>query len=141
MMSALQQDKPAVTGEIDHRKTLQTLAVAGARQGGISPYVFTGLTRLAEAACVICAGAAMQILYVIPAVGFSYLYPLAMVAVASVTIMIFQALGLYRLGAILRPVWYGARVAGGVCVAFLLAIAAIFLLKQGEAFSRLWFIS
>lgn len=140
-MSAQRQNLPARRDPEDHRKTLQSLAVAGAQQNGMSPAVFTGLARLAEAVCVILAGAGLQIAYVIPAVGFSYLYPAAILLVTGLTIMIFQALGLYRLGAFLRPVWHGARVAGGVCIAFLLAIAAIFLLKQGEAFSRVWFIS
>jgi Undecaprenyl-phosphate glucose phosphotransferase len=117
------------------------LAAASAPESGVSPVIFIGLVRLAEAFALCCLGMALHALYVVPAVGFSWAYPVATAAMTAASILMFQSLRLYRIGAFLSPVWHGWRLAGALSLAFLLALALIFLLKQGDTFSRVWFIS
>lgn len=136
-----QAEKPKRDEAATIRTTLGTLAAAGAAHSGISPLVFAGLVRMGEALALSSAGVVLHALYVVPLTGFSLAYFFAIALMTFAMILVFQALRLYTIGAFLNPVWQGLRLSGALSLTFLLSLAVLFLLKQGETFSRVWFLA
>ncbi len=68
-------------------------------------------------------------------------YPLAVIFTGAVTLIAFQLLGLYRVNGLTNILAQMPRVIFGWTVAFTLLIAALFFLKAGPEFSRVWLAS
>ncbi|TCT11471.1 Undecaprenyl-phosphate glucose phosphotransferase [Tepidamorphus gemmatus] len=104
----------------------------------ISTIVVAGAARLAEFLLIIVSGFAVQLGYVYPHEGMPVIYPVAIVTGAVLAILAFQSADSYSPHG-LRS--YGRQI-GKLAVAWLgvFAILALgaFLLKLGDAFSRVW---
>ncbi|GGK19036.1 undecaprenyl-phosphate glucose phosphotransferase [Salinarimonas ramus] len=105
----------------------------------LSPVVLVGVVRALEAFIVVASGLVAHSVYLGGVVSFHYWIALASIGVLA--LVTFQALGVYSIGAFRAFFRVGTKLALGWTVVFLLALAAVFLLKVGEAFSRVWLVS
>ncbi len=102
----------------------------------LSPLVLTGLVRLSELLLIIFSGALVHLFYLSALADSIWMYYATIFAIALATVAFYQTLGLYQTRALRAPASQGLRLSGGLSLIFLLAIAVLFLLKQGDAFSR-----
>ena len=113
-------------------------------QAGVSPSVITGLARLGEFLTVTAIGAALTLGYIPPSITLSPAYLVAIPGAALMTVIAFDGLGLYRIGAFRAVFASGLRMAGAYALVFLLMMAAVFFLKLEGVFSRVvfggWFV-
>jgi Undecaprenyl-phosphate glucose phosphotransferase len=105
----------------------------------ISPAVFVGLVRVAESASIAATGYLIAALYVAePDLSSSWQY----FAVPGLTALVagsgFQMLGLYSVPALTAMGKHLPRLLLGWVAALALLIAAMFFLKTGPDFSRVW---
>ncbi len=122
---------------------LGALAEEIARQpvtSAISPVVFAGLVRTLELVLLVCAGALMQALVVVPRDGFDAIYVPLMVFGSIVAVIGFQSAGCYTPGALRHVVRNGGRLIVVWTAAFGVVALTIFMLKLGVLFSRAWLI-
>ena len=123
---------------------LRALAEVMANQSAepaYSPVVIAGVVRFLDFFSVCAAGAGVFWFYLhpFPQEGmFGYLVMLP--AVAAVSVIVFQALGINRIGAFRAPLYQGFRLAGGFALVFLGALAIVFFLKLDGVFSRVWML-
>ncbi|MEO0791732.1 MAG: undecaprenyl-phosphate glucose phosphotransferase [Pseudomonadota bacterium] len=105
----------------------------------ISRAVIRGVARVTEGLMLITLGLAIAVSYVAePALLATYQYHLALIATALATVVIYDALGLYSvtsLASITRPI---GRLVLGWTVATAMLTVAVFFLKIGPEFSRVW---
>ena len=92
-------------------------------------------------AIVAIIGLAIFAVYVFPVVRYSQPYAIAIPVISVSTVAIFQALHLYHVGAMRSFAPQSLRLLAGWSALFLAAIAAFFMLKVGEEFSRVWLVS
>ena len=116
---------------------LRRLAAEPARPA-YSRVVIAGVVRAIEAALVVLAGLAVYFAYVVPNVGQQPPYFPIIVAVAALSLAVFQSIHTYSLPAFRRPARICVRIAGGWTLAFLAVFAAMFFLKLDAAVSRVW---
>jgi FlaA1/EpsC-like NDP-sugar epimerase len=113
-------------------------------QPGVSPVVITGLARLAEFLIVALTGAVLVKVYIPPDIVLGLAYWVAVPAVALVTVLAFESLGLYRISAFRLLLTHGFRMAGAYALVFLLLMAVVFFMKLEGVFSRVvfggWFV-
>ncbi|WP_349371093.1 undecaprenyl-phosphate glucose phosphotransferase [Salinarimonas sp.] len=105
----------------------------------LSPVVLVGMVRGIDALIVVATGLAAHAGYLGGIVSFEYW--VAIGALGALAILAFQALGAYSIGAFRAFFGYGVKIALGWALVFLIALAAIFLLKVGEEYSRVWLVS
>ena len=103
-----------------------------------SPLVLAGLVRLIEFALLCATGVAVHLCYVVPQVGYSFAYGIAIPSMAALAIFAFQALRINNVQAFRAPIYQGFRIAGGWSLVVLAALAVIFFLKLDATFSRVW---
>ncbi len=103
-----------------------------------SPLVLAGLVRVIEFAILCATGLLVHLLYVVPQVGYSFAYDVAVPSMAALAICTFQALRINNVAAFRAPIYQGFRIAGGWSVVILAALAVIFFLKLEVTFSRVW---
>ncbi|MGI3900227.1 MAG: undecaprenyl-phosphate glucose phosphotransferase [Janthinobacterium lividum] len=103
-----------------------------------SPLVLAGLVRLIEFALLCATGVAVHLTYVVPQVGYSFAYGIAIPSMAALAIFAFQALRINNVTAFRSPIYQGFRIAGGWSLVVLAALAVIFFLKLDATFSRVW---
>ena len=103
-----------------------------------SPLVLAGLVRLIEFALLCATGVAVHLAYVVPQVGYSFAYGVAIPSMSALAIFVFQALRINNVSAFRAPVYQGFRIAGGWSLVILAALAVIFFLKLDTTFSRVW---
>jgi Undecaprenyl-phosphate glucose phosphotransferase len=106
-----------------------------------SPIVLAGTVRLIEFALVMLIGAAIYAAYVLPIDGFSWHYPLAIVAIAAIATLAFQAADIYQVQAFRGYEKQYFRLASAWSVVFLIVIGISFFAKAGDQFSRVWLAS
>lgn len=106
----------------------------------VSPVILTGLTRLAEFGMVVAIGIATTLVYPGPHTLNGY-YLGAILGAAGLTTLVFQILELYQLSVIRRPLPQFMRLIGALLLVFALTMSAIFMLKLGDNYSRLWLTS
>ncbi len=105
-----------------------------------SPLVLAGLVRLIEFALLCGTGVMVHLVYVVPQVGYSFAYGVAIPSMAALAIFAFQALRINNVTAFRAPVYQGFRIAGGWSLVVLAALAVIFFLKLDATFSRVWML-
>jgi Undecaprenyl-phosphate glucose phosphotransferase len=138
--SAVIATADAIAGS-NHAATLSPAAIKVAAQPiptAYSPIVLAGTVRLVELALIMLVGAAVYIGYVVPIDGFEWLYVGAIVAVAVLAMLAFQAADIYQVQAFRGYEKQYFRLASAWSVVFLIAIGATFFAKIGDQFSRIW---
>ncbi|WP_029029703.1 undecaprenyl-phosphate glucose phosphotransferase [Salinarimonas rosea] len=104
-----------------------------------SPVVLVGSVRALEAVLVVGSGLVAHAAYLGGVVSFEYW--VALLSIGALAILAFQALGVYSIGAFRAFFRFGFKIAVGWSLVFLVALAAVFLLKAGATFSRVWLVS
>ncbi|MFV0280372.1 MAG: undecaprenyl-phosphate glucose phosphotransferase [Rhodoblastus sp.] len=129
----------ATRQEALRRVTLaESLAGLGPRPA-YSAVVLAGMFRLVEFCLIVALGFGAHIVYL----GFAWSsdVTVAVVSIAALALVAFQALGVNTVPALRDPRRAIARIAAGWIFAFLLAFAAIFFLKHDLSYSRIWLLS
>jgi Undecaprenyl-phosphate glucose phosphotransferase len=103
-----------------------------------SPIVLAGTVRLIEFGLVMLVGLAAYVAYVVPLDGFSWHYPLAILAIAALATLAFQAADIYQVQAFRGYEKQYFRLASAWSVVFLMVIGVSFFAKAGDQFSRVW---
>ncbi len=112
------------------------------RAPSISPVVVLGLTRLADVLLIALAGAGLFGLYVeTPSLSSGIPYFTIAGAVGIGAAAIFQAVGLYTIPGLRAPIGQLSRLALGWTSIFAMVVAAVFFLKVGPDFSRVWLLA
>jgi Undecaprenyl-phosphate glucose phosphotransferase len=128
----------------DERKWMLALAEVQTSQSAepaYSPVVLAGFVRLLDFTIVLASGFFMDWLYLAEETGHTIAYLVAIPSVAACAVIIFQALGINNVGAFRHPINQGLRLAGGLALVFLGALAIVFFAKLEGAFSRVWLLS
>ncbi len=118
----------------------ETIATIPFRKS-LSPVLFEGLTRLFDLVAVAAIGFGIYAVYVYPVVDTFQPYAVAIPLMALATVAIFQALHLYHVGAMRAFAPQSLRLVAGWTALFLGVLAIFFMLKLGEAVSRVWLVS
>jgi Undecaprenyl-phosphate glucose phosphotransferase len=106
----------------------------------VSMVVIRGVVRAIDFATVAALGLVIALLYVEePIVVGRAAFLMAVGSTAMATIAAFELLRLYNLPALTLVIRQMPRILLGWTVAFAMLIAAIFFLKKGHDFSRVWF--
>ena len=100
--------------------------------------MLAGTVRLIEFALVVLVGAAVYAGYVIPIEGFEWHYVAAILGIAVLAMLAFQAADIYQVQAFRGHEKQYFRLASAWSVVFLIAIGASFFAKAGDQFSRVW---
>ena len=105
----------------------------------VSPVVLVGVVRFLEAVIVVGSGVLVHALYLARPLDANYWG--ALLGLGALALLTFQALGAYSIGAFRAFFHYGVKIVVGWGLVFLMALAAVFLLKAGDEFSRVWLVS
>jgi Undecaprenyl-phosphate glucose phosphotransferase len=122
-------------------RTLSEAALAIAANppaSAFSPIVLAGFVRLIEFALIILVGFGIYAAYVIPSNGFSWQYVAAILAIATMAMLAFQAADINQVQAFRGYEKQYFRLASAWSVVFLVAIGLSFFAKTGDQFSRVW---
>jgi Undecaprenyl-phosphate glucose phosphotransferase len=103
-----------------------------------SPIVLAGAVRLVEFALIIAVGLVVYLDYVARYHGFAWYYAGAVVGIALLSMIAFQAADIYQVQAFRGHEKQYMRLASAWSVVFLIAISASFFAKAGDQFSRVW---
>jgi Undecaprenyl-phosphate glucose phosphotransferase len=126
---------------IEPARSLPSLAAFNrlGRQEAVSPKIFVGALRASELVMILASGLLAAAMHVgASSVLGSLFYPVAIAGTALATIILFDMLGLYRRQAIVMLLRSIPRLLTGWTTAVGLLTAALFFLKAGPEFSRLW---
>jgi Undecaprenyl-phosphate glucose phosphotransferase len=112
------------------------------RQSGLrlSPVILIGIVRFGEAALLAGIGLAVHWLYLSRTVPLGAAYVAALLGITMCASLSFQAVGAYSSGALTSFVRTGTKIACAWTFVFLGALACVFFLKLGDAFSRVWLV-
>jgi Undecaprenyl-phosphate glucose phosphotransferase len=138
---AMARTSHAPHGGEAEKRTLSSAALKVAAQRfkpAYSPIVLAGLVRLIEAALIMVIGLAVQMSYVEPTEGFSRYYLAAIVGIALLSMLAFQAADIYQVQAFRGHEKQYMRLASAWSAVFLIVIAVSFFAKASDQFSRLW---
>ncbi len=105
-----------------------------------SPLVIVGLVRAMEFSLLCLSGLLVHLFYVVPQVGYSLVYDIAIPTMSALAICTFQALRINNIAAFRAPIYQGFRIAGGWSLVILAALGTIFFLKLDVTFSRVWMV-
>ena len=123
-------------------QALSALAAAASpdieRVERISPVILGGMTRAFELAMLTSIGVAIAALYVTADATELARYAAASLATAVVSGGFFEIMGLYAMPAMQRRARQLPRVIAGWSMSVALLVAAVFFLKLGHEFSRVW---
>ena len=103
-----------------------------------SPIVLAGTVRLVEFLLAVLVGSAIYLAYVVPVEGFEWHYAAAILMMAAMGTLAFQAADVYQVQAFRGHEKQYMRLAGAWSIVFLIAISVSFFTKAGDAFSRVW---
>jgi len=103
-----------------------------------SPIVLAGMVRLIEVALVVMVGLVVYFAYVVPANEFAWYYVAAIIGIALLAMLAFQAADIYQIEAFRGHEKQYMRLASAWSVVFLIAIGVSFFAKAGDQFSRAW---
>jgi len=133
---------PALDKTLPHLKVPVRGGGAPEADSAISRAVVTGLVRAVDFSVTVALGMAIFFAYVLrvePDMAPAYL--MASVATASIAILTFQAFKLYTIPSLRTYAVQLSRLAGAWSLVFGILMAAAFLAKQSEEFSRVWLAS
>jgi len=103
-----------------------------------SPIVLAGMVRMIEFVLTVLVGLAVYVGYVVPLDGFEWHYVAAILGIAVLAMLAFQAADIYQVQAFRGYEKQYFRLASAWSVVFLIAIGATFFAKVGDHYSRLW---
>jgi Undecaprenyl-phosphate glucose phosphotransferase len=103
-----------------------------------SPAIVTGVARAVEFALVMLAGLVVYQIYLAESLLIDGAYWLATAGTAALTVLVFQAIGVYSVQAFRSFFIYALRLVAGWSLVFLVLLAAVFFAKVGQEFSRVW---
>src|SRR5207302_5280845 len=103
-----------------------------------SPIVLAGVVRMIELALTALVGLAVYLAYVVPIDGFEWHYVSAILGVAVLAMLAFQAADIYQVQAFRGYEKQYFRLASAWSVVFLIVISFTFFSKIGDHYSRLW---
>ncbi|MEO0672291.1 MAG: sugar transferase, partial [Pseudomonadota bacterium] len=131
------QPADAARANVGTAPALTELAFAGPTL--VSPSIVRGSARIGEFVLLSLFGFAIAFLYVpAPDLWASSQYLIALIATALLTVVFFEALGAYTVNALSSIVQPMSRLLLGWTMATGLLVAAVFFLKIGAEFSRVW---
>lgn len=104
-----------------------------------SPVVLVGMVRAIEALLLLATGLVAHRLYLAEPPTTDYW--LALVGLSIAAAIVLQGLGTYSIHAFRAYFRFMTKVVGGWSLVVLCALAAVFLLKAGDHFSRVWLVS
>ncbi|MGL4324535.1 MAG: undecaprenyl-phosphate glucose phosphotransferase [Beijerinckiaceae bacterium] len=107
-------------------------------QPSYSATVLTGLVRACDFFLTGLLGIAIYFAYPYHQVGFDAGYIFAAFGVATLFVVIFEAMHGYHVGSLRSLRSQGLRIIVSWTLVFLLAMAALFFMKAGNAYSRMW---
>jgi Undecaprenyl-phosphate glucose phosphotransferase len=135
--AAASANRPAV--ERRRRLSPAALEVVGQKvSAAYSPIVIAGLVRLADFVMLSLVGVALYLAYVARQDGFGWDYPTAIVAMAAVAVICFQAVDIYEVQMFRGQLRQMTRMISAWSFVFLLFIGISFFAKIGGSVSRLW---
>lgn len=139
---ALRDIKTAAPADDDSRagSRLAEISSEARPTPAYSPIVLAGLVRILEFLLIAASGFAVHRLHVASVNGYGAEYFIVIPGMALLSILAWQALGLYTPAAFRSPIGQGPKLAGGWTLVFLAALAAIFFLKLDNALSRVWLL-
>jgi Undecaprenyl-phosphate glucose phosphotransferase len=117
------------------------LAAAQPAMPAYSPIVIAGVVRMIEAVLVATVGLATYFAYVYPTYGFELYYPVAICAIAVISVFVFQGADIYHVAAFRSPIGQLVRLVPAWAVVFLIAMGIAFFAKLEGMFSRVWLAS
>ena len=143
MLNAATADATLRAGapQFERRRRLSPAALAVTNQKvrtAYSPVVLAGAVRMVDFLMLSLIGIAMYVGYVVPLNGFGWEYPSAIVAMAAVSVVSFQASGLYDIQVFRGQVRQTVRMISTWAFVFLLFIGVSFFAKLGGSVSRVW---
>jgi Undecaprenyl-phosphate glucose phosphotransferase len=113
-------------------------AVAEPTMPAWSPIVVAGTVRMIEFALIALVGLAIYLAYVVPIEGFEWRYAGAILGIAVLAILAFQAADIYQVQAFRGYEKQYFRLASAWSVVFLITIGVTFFAKVGDQYSRVW---
>ncbi len=116
-------------------------AATSTRSALISPAVVAGSVRAGEATLLTASGVAVAAVYLDATATELFRYLVAAAAGGVLATAFLSMLGLYNISALANPLRSLVRLVGGWALATAIAAAMVFLLKFGDAFSRVWLVS
>ena len=122
-------------------KPLSPAALKAAAQpaaAAYSPIVLAGTVRMIEFALTALVGLVVYVAYVVPLDGFEWHYVAAILGVAVLAMLTFQAADIYQVQAFRGYEKQYFRLASAWSVVFLITIGMTFFAKLGDQFSRVW---
>ncbi len=111
---------------------------AATQSARISPAVLTGCVRVLEGVMIATLGAGIAALYVDTDVAVLTRYGLASTIAGALASILLSVFGLHAVQAYLNPVRTLPRLIGGWALSAVAVISAVFFLKLGTDFSRVW---
>lgn len=126
---------------LERRKRLSPAALEVANLKVPSAYstiVITGAVRAVDFLLLSIIGIALYLSYVMPLDSFSWEYIEAILLIAAIAVISFQAAEIYDLQAFRGQLRQLTRITSSWAFVFLLFIGASFLAKLGDAVSRVW---
>ena len=130
---------PDATQAVLRRLGEHRIAGQGTR---ISPELFSGLVRLAELAAITATGYLIGAAYVVDTdFQGTWHYLTAPLVTAVVTLVIYQALGLYTISSLSTLPAQVIKLGAGWLASIGALISTMFFLKAGQEFSRVWLMA
>jgi Undecaprenyl-phosphate glucose phosphotransferase len=127
--------------QVERRRRLSPAALAIVNQkvrGAYSPVVIAGVVRILDFALICIVGIALYFGYVTAVDGFKWGYIGAIVGIALVAVVSFQAAEIYDIQMFRGQLRQVARMGSSWAFVFLLFIGASFFAKVGGSVSRVW---
>jgi Undecaprenyl-phosphate glucose phosphotransferase len=103
-----------------------------------SPIVLAGFVRMIEFVLTVLVGLAVYAAYVVPLEGFEWRYVAAILGIAVLSLLAFQAADIYQVQAFRGHEKQYFRLASAWSMVFLLVTGITFFAKLGDQFSRVW---
>ena len=129
------------TPRVERRRRLSTAALAVTNEkvlAAYSPIVIAGLVRVADFGLIGLIGIGLYFGYVVRIDAFSWSYIFAILGIAAVAVICFQASDIYDVQVFRGHLRQMTRMISAWAFVFLLFIGASFFAKLGDAISRLW---
>jgi len=129
---------------VERRRRLSAAALAVVNEKVRRPYspvVISGFVRLVDFALLSVIGVTLYLFYVTPIDGFAWEYVWAILGVAGLGVVSFQAADIYDVQIFRGQLRQMTRLASSWAFVFLIFIGASFFAKLGDSVSRVWLSS
>ena len=123
-------DRPLSTAALNAARSLTDKVV--------SPVIVAGLVRVCEWLAIALTGSLLYVAYLSNTLGMSALYLTIIVLVPTVSVGLFQTMGLYTPHGLRSIGHQGLRLAAGWVLLFAVLLALAFFTNVGDNLSRVW---